>query len=152
MLGLRTVRTVDALNAAYRPLIRQWHPDRHQGKASYAAAVERATAINDAYAFLLATLQREQDSVPSSVSRAAASSTASGDGFPDPSVLEIFVKPSSIISVGYNSVTSDLFVKYIGHRIYRYRQVPPAVFEALLLAPSASSFVRDHVDRRFAHE
>ena len=54
MLGLRTVRTVEELTAAYRPLILQWHPDRHHGQATHAIAVERATAINDAYAFLLA--------------------------------------------------------------------------------------------------
>ena len=146
VLGLRTVHTVDALNAAYRPLIREWHPDRHHGQASHAVAVARAAAINDAYAFLLAALEREPDRAP--VSRAAAPS----DGFPDPSVLEIFVKPSSIISVGYNSATAELYVKYLGHRIYRYRGVPPAVVEALLQAPSASAFVSEHVDRRYESE
>ena len=64
-------------------------------------------------------------------------------------MLEIFVTPSNIISVGYNSATADLFVKYLGHRIYRYRGVPPAVVEALLRAPSASTFVSAHVDRQY---
>ncbi len=153
MLGVRTVRTVAELNAAYRPLIREWHPDRHHGQASHAVALARATAINDAYAFLLAALEREQARrVPSDAPRAPASMPASGDGFPDPSVLEIFVKPSGIISVGYNSSTADLFVKYIGHRIYRYRHVPPAVVEALLRAPSASTFVSENIDRCYEAE
>lgn len=158
VLGLRTVRTVEELTAAYRPLIRQWHPDRHHGQATHARAVERATAINDAYAFLLAALERdrrgEQTPAPAAASPAAraASAAVSRDGFPDPSVLEIFVKPSKIISVGYNSATSDLFVKYLGHRIYRYRGVPPAVVEALLKAPSASAFVSAHIDRHYASD
>lgn len=153
MLGLRTVHSIDELNAAYRPLILQWHPDRHHGQATHAVAVERATAINDAYAFLLAALERDghgerAPAVAPSAAR-ATSPAASRDGFPDPSVLEIFVKPSNIISVGYNGATSELFVKYLGHRIYRYRGVPPAVVEALLKAPSASAFVSAEIDRRY---
>ena len=149
VLGLRTVRTVEELNAAYRPLIAQWHPDRHHGQATHAVAVERATAINDAYAFLLAALERDGDGEHAPVHVPAV---ASRDGFPDPSVLEIFVTPSNIISVGYNSATADLFVKYLGHRIYRYRGVPPTVVEALLRAPSASTFVSAHVDRHYESE
>jgi hypothetical protein len=153
VLGLRTVRTVDELNAAYRPLIVQWHPDRHHGQATHAVAVERATAINSAYAFLLAVLER--DGAPARAEPAMAPRPArpvSRDGFPDPSVLEIFVKPSNIISVGYNSATEDLFVKYVGHRIYRYRGVPPTVVEALLRAPSAATFVSEQVDRHYESE
>jgi len=149
VLGLRTVRTIDQLNAAYRPLIAQWHPDRHHGQATHAVAVERATAINDAYAFLLAALERDGDGEHAPVHVPAV---AARDGFPDPSVLEIFVTPSNIISVGYNSTTADLFVKYLGHRIYRYRGVPPTVIEALLRAPSASTFVSAHVDRHYESE
>ena len=149
VLGLRTVRTIDELNAAYRPLIVQWHPDRHHGQATHAVAVERATAINDAYAFLRAALERDSDGEHAPV---PAPAVTSRDGFPDPSVLEIFVTPSNIISVGYNSTTADLFVKYLGHRIYRYRGVPPTVIEALLRAPSASTFVSAHVDRHYESE
>lgn len=156
MLGLRTVRTVEALNAAYRPLIVQWHPDRHHGQTSHAVAVERATAINAAYAFLLAALEREQQRAPEHEREPAVTpkprSHAARDGFPDPSVLEIFVTASNIISVGYNSRTADLFVKYLGHRVYRYRAVPASVVEALLSAPSASAFVSAHVDRTFESE
>ncbi|QJR37695.1 KTSC domain-containing protein [Gemmatimonas groenlandica] len=148
VLGLRTVRTVEALNAAYRPLIRQWHPDRHHGQASHAVAVDRATAINDAYAFLLEALERECEPVVTARSR----SRVARDGFPDPAVLEIFVKPSNVISVGYNNNTFDLFVKYIGHRVYRYRAVPASVVEALLNAPSASAYVSEHVDRQYESE
>jgi len=158
VLGLRSVRTVDELTAAYRPLILQWHPDRHHGQETHAVAVERATAINDAYAFLLAALERdghgEHAPAPAEAPSAAraASPAAARDGFPDASVLEIFVKPSNIISVGYNSATEDLFVKYVGHRIYRYRGVPAAVVEALLRAPSAATFVSAHVDRHYESE
>jgi len=149
VLGLRTVRTVEELTAAYRPLILHWHPDRHHGQATHAIAVERATAINDAYAFLLAALERDRSGEHAP---ARAPAVAPLHGFPDASVLEIFVKPSNIISVGYNSATAELYVKYLGHRIYRYRGVPPAVVEALLQAPSASAFVSEHVDRRYESE
>ena len=157
VLGLRTVRTIDELNAAYRPLILQWHPDRHHGQATHAVAVERATAINSAYAFLLAALERDDAhprAEPATAPRPAraASPPPARDGFPDASVLEIFVKPSNIISVGYNSATEDLFVKYVGHRIYRYRGVPATVVEALLRAPSAATFVSAHVDRHYESE
>ena len=159
VLGLRTVRTVDELNAAYRPLILQWHPDRHHGQATHAVAVERATAINSAYAFVLAALERDGAPPPADAQARAEPAVAprparpvSRDGFPDPAVLEIFVKPSNIISVGYNSATADLFVKYLGHRVYRYRGVPPTVVEALLRAPSASTFVSEHVDRHYESE
>ena len=144
VLGLRSVRTVDELTAAYRPLILQWHPDRHHGQETHAVAVERATAINDAYAFLLAALERD--------GLGEHAPAPARDGFPDASVLEIFVKPSNIISVGYNSATEDLFVKYVGHRIYRYRGVPATVVEALLRAPSAATFVSAHVDRHYESE
>jgi curved DNA-binding protein CbpA len=153
VLGLRTVRTVNELNAAYRPLILQWHPDRHHGQATHAVAVERATAINTAYAYLLAALERDDAHAPAEPAMAPRPARpVSRDGFPDPSVLEIFVKPSNIISVGYNSTTADLFVKYLGHRIYRYRGVPPTVVEALLRAPSASIFVSEHVARHYESE
>ena len=163
VLGLLTVRTVEELTAAYRPLIRQWHPDRHHGQSTHAIALERATAINDAYAFLLAALASNRDRAPSVAPHSARPPSArppsrhgGGDsvpgGFPDASVLEIFVKPSNIISVGYNRATADLFVKYLGHRIYRYRGVPSTVVAALLEAPSASDFVSAHIDRRYESE
>ncbi len=152
VLGLRTVRSVAELNAAYRPLIRRWHPDRHVGTPDHAVALERAQAMNAAYAFLLAALESltSRANTPPSAMRPATTDTASG--FPDPSVLEIFVKPSGVMSVGYNSATAELYVKYLGHRTYRYTGVPPAVFEALLSAPSASTFVTAHIDRQYASE
>ncbi|WP_310571084.1 KTSC domain-containing protein [Gemmatimonas sp.] len=154
VLGLRTVRTVEELDGVYRPLIAQWHPDRHYGRASYAMAAARAAAINEAYAFLLAALERERERERERAQTVAPrpGSHAARDGFPDPTVLEIFVKAPNIISVGYNSSTADLFVKYLGHRIYRYRAVPASVVEALLNAPSASTFVSEHIDREFESE
>jgi len=149
VLGLRTVRTIDELNAAYRPLIRQWHPDRHHGQADHAIALVRATAINEAYAFLSAALANQRTARLVAPRR---SPPAAHDGFPDASVLEIFVKPSSIISVGYNSATADLFVKYIGYRIYRYIGVPLSVFEALMMASSAAVFVREQIGQQYKYE
>jgi len=152
-LGVRQVRTVDELNAVYRPLILRWHPDRYIGTAGHAVALERAKALNAAYGYLSAAITSEKDSnVALPMARPSGQRRVSEHGFPDASVLEIFVKPSSIISVGYNSATADLFVKYHGHRTYRYIGVPPLAFEALLLASSASAFVRDRIERQYTYE
>lgn len=153
VLGVRTAHTIEELTAAYRPLIQRWHPDRHQGQPTHGVALDRAKAINEAYAFLSNVLERAraaERAAPPVVSRGTA--PGSHDGFPDPSVLEIFLNAAPILSVGYNSATGDLFVKYVGHRIYRYRDVPPAAFEALLLAPSVSGYVRDHMDPRYEYQ
>ncbi len=146
VLGLDTVHSIDELNAAYRPLILQWHPDRHHGTPGHAIAIERAQIINEAYAVLLAMLQRRRAAKP------AVKTATPGNGFPDASVLEIFVKASAVVSVGYNRATAHLYVKYVGNRIYRYAGVPPTAFEALLLASSASVFVREHIDRQYEYE
>ena len=153
VLHLALAHSADELNAAYRPLIVRWHPDRHFDTPAHAIALERAKAINEAYAFLSARLAEKRTPLSTEPPGASRESRpASPDGFPDASVLEIFVKPSNVISVGYNSATADLYVKYVGHRIYRYRGVPLLAFEALLLASSASAFVHEHIDRQYAHE
>lgn len=113
VLGLKTVTTLDDLKAAYRPLILRWHPDRHHGSADQAAAVELAKTINAAYEYLSEVLEaglapRASQSTNSSW-RAATDAYRTRrtyqqqtyqEGFPDKSILEVFVKSSNIVSVG----------------------------------------------------
>lgn len=158
VLGLRHVESLDALNAAYRPLIGQWHPDRHHGSALQSAAAERAKAINAAYAYLTDAIASGR--VPgvwrppaqASPARATRASGYVPDGFPDESVLEIFIKSSSIVSVGYNSTTQALYLKFVGGRIYRYHGVPPEIFEELLSASSRGAYANAHIIYRFPYE
>ncbi len=149
VLGLQSVRTEAELKSAYRPLILRWHPDRHHGTAVYTMALARAKAINEAYRYLSSALE---DAYAPDPSHRTSSRPASTDGFPDASVLEIFVKTSSILSVGYNSASSDLYIKFIGNRVYRYSAVPPHVFEALMSASSLTTFANKHVVPRYAYE
>lgn len=166
MLGLAHVDNLSALNAAYRPLIRQWHPDRHHDSAGHDDASERAKAINAAYAYLALAIERGE--VPPAprghrphTPRAArgagpgarASTPASKhDRFPDDSVLEIFVKSSSIASVGYDSAAQFLYMRFHGGTVYKYFEVPQPVFEALLNAPSRGAYANSHIIYRYRYE
>ena len=124
VLELQTVSTLDELKITYRRLIQRWHPDRHHGDAvKYEIALEGAKAINAAYEYLSEVL--EAGLVPPKARMADATSTSSWRsaadayrtrrtyqqqpyraGFPDQSVLEVFVKSSNIVSIGYNSAMS----------------------------------------------
>ncbi len=152
VLGLQMVRTEAELKSAYRPLILRWHPDRHHGTAVYTMALARAKAINEAYRYLSSALEDAYAPDPQHRTSSHTTHTVPADGFPDASVLEIFVKTSSILSVGYNSVSRELYIKFIGNRVYRYSAVPPHVFEALMSASSLTTFANKHVVPRYASE
>ena len=61
----------------------------------------------------------------------------------------VTVNSSSIAAVGYDPARFVLEVEYVGGRIYRYLDVPPAVYRLLLKAPSAGYFVNTVVKPRF---
>src|SRR5690606_19829487 len=73
-------------------------------------------------------------------------------GFPDASVLEIFVKSSNIVSVGYDAQRSILYVKFSGSGVYRYFDVSGSVFDALLSAPSHGKYLNAAVVGRYRYE
>jgi len=166
VLGLEHVDEMTALNAAYRRLIAQWHPDRHHGSAEHAAASERAKAINAAYAYLSRAI--ESGTVPSTAlagapasahpapaawrARSATRSSTSHAGFPDESVLEIFVKSSSIASVGFDSAARLLYVRFHGGTVYKYFDVPPAVIDEILIATSRGAYATSHIIYRYKYE
>jgi len=46
---------------------------------------------------------------------------------------------SQIRSLGYDDATKQLDVEYTNHSVYRYRGVPPAVYQALMTALAEGS-------------
>ncbi len=149
VLGLLHVDSMSALNAAYRPLISAWHPDRHHGSEREPLAASRAGEINAAYAYLSAAIASRNARVQE---RPASTQSPGHDGFPDESVLEIFIKSSSISSVGYNSTTRVLYLRFVGGRTYRYQGVPSGVLEEMLSAPSRGAYANAHIIYRYPYE
>ena len=168
-LGLETVTDEAALKTAYRREINRWHPDRHhQDPASHAQAQQRAKEINSAYEYLSELLEEGRTPPPQAASedirttwRSYADSYRTrhtyqrksyATGFPDALVVEIFVKSSNIVSVGFDSSRSILYVKFGGSGVYRYFDVPASVFEALLAAASHGKYLNAAVIGRFRYE
>jgi hypothetical protein len=52
VLGVASDATPDEIRAAWRQLVRAWHPDRAQGPEAVAQATERVSAINAAWRVL----------------------------------------------------------------------------------------------------
>jgi len=165
VLGLNTVGSLAELKAAYRPLILRWHPDRHHGSADQSTALELAKAINAAYEYLSEIL--EAGLAPNANQRANSSWRTTTDayrtrrtyqkqtyheGFPDLSVLEVFVKSSNLISAGYDSRKQILFLKFQGGGVYKYFEVPPIVYEELLAAESHGKFANANIFRQYRYE
>jgi hypothetical protein len=154
------------LKTAYRKLIRKWHPDRYTIQPQvYAEATERAKQINVAYEYLSEFFESVGGSYRAPVSEAPKSwswtdlqpkRTYQGKtytaGFPDPTVTEIFLKSSAIISTGYNRSTQTLYIKFASNSVYRYFGVPADVFEAFLEAPSHGRFGHQHIFKRYRQE
>ncbi|MET0792274.1 MAG: KTSC domain-containing protein [Polyangiaceae bacterium] len=59
------------------------------------------------------------------------------------------VESSSIASVGYDKLTSELEIEFRNGRVYRYELVPPAAYRLLLQAPSIGEYVNRVIKPRF---
>lgn len=158
------------LKAAYRKLIKQWHPDHFMSQPhAYAEATEKAKSTNIAYEFLSELLERNGGPYwsPSGAGKTSTAQTWTWEdlqprrtyegktytvGFPDPAVTEIFLKSSHIVSTGYSCSTQTLYIKFSGNSVYRYFNVPETVFEDFLNAPSHGKFGHQHIYQRFRYE
>lgn len=154
------------LKTSYRKLIRQWHPDRHVSQTqAHAEATEKAKLINVAYEFLSEYLESNGGTyrAPAPTTQRAWSwsdlqpkrtyeGKAYTAGFPDPSVTEIFLRSSHIVSAGYNSTSQTLYIKFSGNTVYRYFGVPAQVFDAFLEAPSHGKFGHQNIYPRYRQE
>ena len=61
LLGVSTASPRELIKAAYRRMVNQWHPDRHESRTEEVRrlANEKMTAINEAYSLLRGGLLRE---------------------------------------------------------------------------------------------
>lgn len=66
-------------------------------------------------------------------------------GFPDPTVYEVFLKSSHLLSTGYNRTNETLFIKFKGGVIYSYLHVPESVFLEFLAAESHGAFAQQQI-------
>ncbi|MBE6032715.1 MAG: J domain-containing protein [Clostridiales bacterium] len=53
VLGVREGASKDEIKAAYRELVKKYHPDRHQDNPLYELAEEKLREINEAYEYLM---------------------------------------------------------------------------------------------------
>ncbi|MDB4975989.1 MAG: imidazoleglycerol-phosphate synthase [Myxococcaceae bacterium] len=60
-----------------------------------------------------------------------------------------FVRSSSVRSLGYDSASAVLEIEYGSGSVYRYAQVPEAVYRLLRRAPSVGTFVNKVIKPHF---
>lgn len=163
------------LKAGYIRLIKEWHPDRFLiDPLKYDLATEKAKQLNLAFEFLSEFLEKSggvyihrpatttKDTGPASNAssytkkRYRPERRYEGEpyspGFPDRGVTEIFVKSSHIISIGYNSPSKILYIKFKGNNIYKYFNVPSSVFDEFLAAESHGKFAHKSIYHSFEYE
>lgn len=153
-LGLTGQITFVDVKKAYRREMQKWHPDLHNGKDTAPQAHKKAQAINEAYEFLSELTEEQPIHVIETPKTKAYDQYTTRHtyqqrnfrpGFPDPSVFEVFVKSSWVISVGYNQLTRMLYLKLVRGSIYRCFEVPRSVFDSLLDAESIGRYVNQFV-------
>jgi DnaJ-class molecular chaperone len=159
-LGISEARiSEDILKKHYRREISRWHPDRHIGEDACRDATERSKQINRAYEVLSELVEEYGDEAFGSEQSQAREYSAQhryrGDfftpGFPDETVLEVFVKSSHIVSAGFNSRESKLYVKFQGDRVYEYTAVPEEIYDGLVSAQSPGRFAHQSIYKNFAY-
>jgi curved DNA-binding protein CbpA len=176
VLELDSCESARELKSAYNRLIKKWHPDLfYNDPAMVPVATEHAKRINGAYEFLSELFERgalplstprprgshRSASAPAQQPPSAASQeqfyrtqhTYKGrkfsTGFPDPTVFEVFVKSSHIVSIGYNRAERILYIKFEGGDVYSYQEVPESVFEDFLAAESHGKFANRFIFHKY---
>ena len=177
VLGLSGLVTELEAKRAYRALMLKWHPDLHQqDPAKHDEALATAKSINAAYERVSIEIERagsiRGSTEPNLRASAAKQWTSSQQsprryqytgprtyrrrhytaGFPDPTVFEVFVRSSNILSVGYSHPAKVLFIKFHDGAVYRYYGVPSDLFDALLAADSHGSFAHKRIYGLFRYE
>lgn len=156
ILGLDSGASAIELKTAYRREISKWHPDRfHNDPTKHLEANERAKSINVAYEHLselldfspLPSTKTAQTSKTYTTYRTQHTYNRKSFtlGFPDPTVFEVFLKSSNIVSTGYNSITGTLYIKFEGNVIYSYFNVPESVFLSFVSADSHGKFAHRNI-------
>ena len=155
LLGLNYGATREETKRAYKRTIAKWHPDR----CDRSDAVEITQKINSAYEILTEAFEDGNSFSNSKNSQFATEEQRSKKprrqyngkqytvGFPDPNALEVFVKSSNILSIGYSFALSILYVKYHSNDVYAYYDVPQTVYESFLEAESPGKFRYYYVNK-----
>lgn len=165
-LGVERTVSIKELKKAYRQQIQRWHPDHfHDDPIKEKQATQRAVEINAAFEYLSEML--ELGPLPGGPSCTNSDCTSSNHrayttqhtynrkpyspGFPDPRVVEVFVKSSHIVSTGYDRPSGTMYIKFEGSRVYSYRNVPEAVFAEFIDADSPGKFAHRHIYGRYEY-
>lgn len=64
-------------------------------------------------------------------------------------IRRIPIESSALATVGYSQRRRALEIEFRNGAIYRYLEVPPAVYQALLEAPSKARFYDQNIRRRY---
>ena len=159
VLGFDRPPPLPALKRAYKTLIKQWHPDRFCGRTDEEeVALKMTQRLNLAYRTLLQELNCEA-SHGGTASKAEHPGNPRhryswqeySEGFPDPSIAEIFLNSSHIFSAGYNRPRWVLYLKFLGDEVFVYFDVPEFIFEHLLIARSPGKYAMRFIYNRFRH-
>lgn len=62
-------------------------------------------------------------------------------------MIRRYVKSSDIESIGYDSATGVLEVKFLGGSAYQYNGVEPDIYSGLMKASSKGSYLANHIKR-----
>jgi DnaJ-class molecular chaperone len=154
------IPTSDEVKAAYRTLMKRWHPDKFQSEQDIATATAKAQRINEANCLLEEWLEsRPEHDEPQGRSDSFSQwSTSSNErahytykkraftpGFPDETAFEFFVRSSNIISAGYNGNTRKMYLKFHDNSVYEYLDVPPELFQEFMQAVSHGKFAHRQI-------
>ncbi len=154
------IPTSDEVKAAYRALMKQWHPDKFQSEQDILIATAKAQRINEANCLIEEWLE----SLPVQGSHRGTRddfdqwSTSNRDntrrtyqrrefttGFPDETAFEFFVRSSNIVSAGYNGNTRKMYLKFHDNSVYEYLDVPPELFQEFMQAASHGKFAHRQI-------
>ena len=62
------------------------------------------------------------------------------------------VESSNVHSVGYNEKTNEMFVQFLTKSVYKYKEVPKVVYDALFEADSVGCYLNKKIKPNFAFE
>jgi lysozyme family protein len=62
------------------------------------------------------------------------------------------LRSRALVSAGYDAAAQLLELEFHNGRVYRYREVPPGVFDFLMRTASKGSFVNRMIDGRYSYE
>ena len=171
VLGVPENHSKGELKTAYYTLMKSWHPDKFQSnEVDIALATEKCKLFNESYEFLSEIAENSSGNLKSSSHNNQKEKTRASDyrnkyqtkhlyngevyrvGFPNPEVIEIFVKSSFIVSCGYDSSTCTLYVKFVSNRLYKYYDVPKTTFDEFLSADSLGKYANQWIFHSFKYD